>query len=64
MEGFVLKRSGEQRDVFCQIHLDGLAKPGVGGCDEVWVVVSRSIHDLIVDVEREEKRKNAEGECD
>lgn len=52
VEGFVLERSGEQsavrrRSGLRRLRLDGLAKSRVGGGDEVRVVLSRSVHDLM-----------------
>lgn len=46
MEGFVLEGSAEERGVSGAVCLDGLAKTGVLGGREVWVVLSWSIHDL------------------
>lgn len=47
VEGFVLECSGKQRDVLLCIWLDGFTKPRVGGRDEVWLVVSFPVHDLM-----------------
>lgn len=48
MEGFVLECSCEQSSVSCRFCLDDLAKAGVGGGDEVWVILSGSVHNLAV----------------
>lgn len=48
MERFVLECSGEQRGVCCRVCLDGFTKSRVGGWDKVWVVLTWSVHDLVV----------------
>lgn len=48
MEGFVFKCPGKQSAVSRWVRLDGFAKSRVGGRDEVWVILSRSVHDLVV----------------
>ncbi len=48
MEGFVLECSGEKSGVARRVRLDGLAKSRVGGGDEVRVILSRPVHDLMV----------------
>lgn len=47
MEGFILECSGKESVVSCRVRLDGIAKTRVGGRDEVGVILSRSVHDLI-----------------
>lgn len=46
MEGFILECSGKE-SVVSRVRLDGIAKTRVGGGDEVVVILSRSVHDLI-----------------
>lgn len=48
VEGFVLECYGEQGGVSRCVRLDGLAKSRVGGGDEVWLILSWSVHDLMV----------------
>lgn len=47
MEGFILECSGKESVVSRRVRLDGIAKTWVGGRDEVGVILSRSVHDLI-----------------
>lgn len=52
MESFVLECSGKQSGVRLRIRLDGLTKARVGGRDEVRVIVSFSVHDLMKESKR------------